>query len=163
MIWGMTTATFTIVHVVLSLVGLVAGLVAMSGMLAGKQYGGWTALFLATLVATSVTGFGFPVEHVLPSHIVGVGSLLVLGVAILARYAFRLEGGWRPTYVVCAGVALYLDALVAVVQAFQRIPALRDAAPTQKEPPFLVAQVAVLAAFAVLTIFAARRFHAARA
>ena len=95
MIWGMTPSTFTFVHVLLSLVGIGAGFVVMAGLLTGKQLNGWTALFLVTTVATSVTGFGFPVDHLLPSHIVGIISLLVLAMAILALYGLRLRGAWR--------------------------------------------------------------------
>src|SRR6266536_5916979 len=104
MIWGLSTATFTLVHVVLSLVGIVAGLVVMFGLVAGKRFDGWTVVFLATTVATSVTGFGFPSDRLLPSHKVGILSLLVLTVAIVARYGFRLAGAWRRTYVICAAV-----------------------------------------------------------
>lgn len=159
MILGMTTSTFTFVHVLLSLVGIGSGFVVVYGLLADKRLDGWTALFLLTTVATSVTGFGFPFDHLLPSHKVGIISLLVLVVAILARYAFHLAGAWRRTYVVSAAVALYLNVFVAVVQAFEKIPALKAMAPTQKEPPFLVAQLVVLATFVGLTILAAKRFQ----
>jgi hypothetical protein len=160
MIWGMTESTFTRLHVVLSLVGIASGLVVMLGLVGRRRGDGWTALFLVTTVATSVTGFGFPFDHLLPAHKVGVVSLVVLAVAILARYGRGLAGAWRPIYVVCAAVALYLNVLVGVVQAFQKIPALTALAPNQTEPPFVVAQLAVLLLFAALTIAAARRFRA---
>src|SRR5256886_11699309 len=118
MVWGMTLATFTVVHVVLSLVAIGAGVVVMAGLLGGRDRAGWTALFLVTTVATSITGFGFPVDHLLPSHVVGVVSLVVLTVAILARYGRRLRGAWRPIYVICAAVALYLNVFVGVVPSF---------------------------------------------
>src|SRR6266545_4409178 len=140
MIWGLTTSTFTTVHVVLSLVGIGSGLVVLFGLLAGKRLHPWTALFLATTVATSVTGFGFPFDHLLPSHKVGIISLVVLAVAILARYAFHLAGAWRHVYVVCAVLALYLNVLVLIVQAFQKVPALNAMAPTQSAPPFVLTQ-----------------------
>ena len=159
MILGMTTSTFTFVHVLLSLIGIGSGFVVVYGLLAGKRLDGWTALFLATTVATSVTGFAFPFDHLLPSHKVGILSLVVLVVAILARYTFHLAGAWRRTYVVSAAVALYLNVFVAVVQAFEKIPALKAMAPTQKEPPFLVAQLVVLATFVGLAILAAKRFQ----
>lgn len=159
MILGMTTSTFTLVHVVLSLVGIASGLVVAFGLLARKRLDGWTALFLATTVATSVTGFGFPFDHLLPSHKVGIISLAVLAVAILARYAFHLAGGWRRIYVVSAVTALYLNVFVGVVQAFRRVPALKALAPHQNEPPFLVTQLAVLVIFIVITILAAKRFR----
>ncbi|HEY3204503.1 MAG TPA: hypothetical protein VGL03_12695 [Thermoanaerobaculia bacterium] len=160
MIWGLTTETFTAVHVVLSLVGIASGLVVLFGLLAGKRLDRWTALFLATTVATSVTGFGFPFDHLLPSHKVGILSLLVLAVAIVALYVLRLAGVWRRVYVICATVALYLNVFVLVVQLFEKVPALKAAAPTQKEPPFLITQLVVLALFAVLTVLVAIRFRA---
>lgn len=159
MIWGLTESTFTTVHVVLSLVGIGSGLVVMFGLLTGKDRPGWTLLFLATTVATSVTGFGFPFDHLLPSHKVGIISLVVLAAAILARYALHLAGAWRPVYVVCAGVALYLNVFVGVVQAFQKVPALAALAPKQTEPPFVVTQLVVLVLFIVLTIVAAKRLR----
>ncbi len=113
MILGMTTSTFTFVHVLLSLVGIGSGFVVVFGLLTGKRLDGWTALFLATTVATSVTGFLFPFDHLLPSHKVGIISLVVLAVAILARYAFHLTGAWRRVYVISALVALYLNVFVA--------------------------------------------------
>src|SRR5258705_13275614 len=100
MVWGMTLATFTAVHVVLSLVAIGAGFVVMTGLLSGRDRGGWTALFLATTGATSVTGFGFPVDHLLPSHVIGIVSLVVLAVAILAPYGLRLRGARRPVSVI---------------------------------------------------------------
>jgi len=159
MILGMSLATFTLVHVVLSLVGIFAGLVVVFGMLGSKRLDGWTALFLATTVLTSVTGFFFPFDKILPSHIVGIISLVVLAIAILALYALHLAGSWRWIYVVSAIVALYLNVFVGVVQAFQKVPLLASLAPTQSEPPFLIAQAVVLVIFVVLGIAAVRSFH----
>jgi hypothetical protein len=159
MIWGMTTSAFTLAHVSLSLLGIGSGVVVIFGLLTGKQLDGWTVLFLATTVATSVTGFGFPIDHLLPSHKVGIISLVVLAVAIIARYAFHLGGAWRRIYVVCAAVALYLNVFVGVVQAFEEVPALSVMAPKQTEPPFVITQLVVLALFIVLTILAAKRFR----
>jgi hypothetical protein len=161
MIWGMTTSTFTLVHIWLSLIGIGAGLVVIFGLLAGRALGGWTALFLITTAATSVTGFAFPFDHLLPSHKVGMVSLAVLALALLARYGLRLAGPWRRVYAVCAGLALYLNVFVAVVQAFEKVSFLNAMAPTQTEPAFVVAEVVVLALFAALTIGAARRFGGA--
>jgi len=157
MVWGMTISTFTFVHVLLSLVGIGSGFVVMFGLLTGKRLDGWTALFLATTVATSVTGFGFPVDHLLPSHKVGIISLVVLAVAILARYARHLAGAWRRIYVVCAAVALYLNVFVGVVQSFLKVPALTAMAPKQTEPAFVITQLVVLALFIVLTIVVTKR------
>src|SRR5271169_4442955 len=136
MILGMTTATFTLLHVLISLIGIGSGFVVVSGLLTGKRLDGWTALFLATTVTTSVTGFLFPFDHLLPSHKVGIISLVVLAVAILACYALHLTGAWRRIYVVSALIALYLNVFVAVVQAFLKVPTLKAMAPTQTEPPF---------------------------
>lgn len=157
MIMGLSTYTF--IHVVISLIGIFSGLVVMLGLLAGSRLNGWTAVFLVTTVATSVTGFGFPFEHLLPSHIVGAISLAVLAVAILARYGRHLAGGWRTIYVITAMIALYLNVFVLVVQSFLKIPALHALAPTQTESPFKMAQLAVLIAFIVLTIFAVKQFR----
>ena len=156
---GMSTSTFTLVHVVFSLVGIFAGLVVLFGMFSSKRLDAWTALFLATTVLTSVTGFFFPSDHILPSHVVGIVSLVVLAVAILARYVYRLTGAWRWTYIVGSVLALYLNVFVGVVQAFQKVPPLSALAPTQSEPPFVIAQVVVLVIFIVLGVFAVRSFH----
>jgi len=158
MILGMTTATYTLIHVVISLVGIASGFVVALGLLGGKRLEGWTALFLVTTVGTSVTGFGFPFVHLSPAHKVGIISLVVLTVAILARYAFHLAGAWRRIYVITALIALYLNVFVLVVQSFEKVPALKTMAPTQSEPPFLVAQIVVLVLFVVLTIISAKKF-----
>jgi len=155
----MTTSTFTLVHVLLSLVGIGSGFLVVYGLLRGKRFDGATAIFLITTVLTSLTGFLFPFEHLLPSHVVGILSLVVLAVAILARYALHLAGAWRWIYVVSAVLALYLNVFVLVAQAFMKVPALKALAPTQSEPPFLVAQLVVMALFLVLGIFAVKRFQ----
>jgi hypothetical protein len=159
MILGMSTSTFTLVHVVLSLVGIFAGLVVVFGMLSSKKLEGWTALFLVTTVLTSATGFFFPRDKVLPSHIVGVISLVVLAIAIYALYSRHMAGPWRWIYVVGAVVALYLNVFVAVFQSFLKLPVLNALAPTQSEPPFLVAQSLVLLIFIALAVVAIRSFH----
>ena len=159
MMLGMTLSTFTLFHVVLSLVGIATGLIVVYGLMTGKRFDGWTATFLLFTVLTSLTGFLFPFTHLLPSHVVGILSLLMLAVAIIARYPRRLEGAWRRIYVICAMVALYLNCFVLVVQMFLKVPALHALAPKGNEPPFLVAQLALLAIFVWLTIVAARRFH----
>ncbi len=158
MILGMSIATFTIVHTAISLIGIVSGLVVVYGMLGGKTVNKWTALFLLTTVLTSVTGYLFPFEHLLPSHIVGGISLVVLAVALLARYYFRLAGGWRRTYVLTAVMALYLNVFVLVVQSFLKVPALHVLAPTGKEPPFAVSQLIVQTVFICLAIVAVKSF-----
>jgi hypothetical protein len=162
MVLGMSLQTFTFVHVFISLLGIGSGFIVMFGLLGGKRMDGWTAIFLVTTVLTSVTGFLFPVEHLLPSHIVGILSLIVLALAIVARYTLHMKGAWRTTYVIGAVVALYFNCFVAVVQSFAKISALKALASTQKEPPFLVAQLLVLAIFVALGIVAAKRFRAAQ-
>ncbi|MGC2245039.1 MAG: hypothetical protein WA609_00425 [Terriglobales bacterium] len=154
----MTLSTFTLVHVIISLIGIGSGLVVLYGLLVAKPLNGITAIFLLSTVLTSVTGFLFPFEHLLPSHIVGIISLVVLAIAILARYSFHMAGAWRRTYVIGAVMALYLNCFVLVVQAFLKVPALHALAPTQKEPPFVATQLVVLAIFVVLTILAVKRF-----
>jgi hypothetical protein len=152
-------STYTVVHVIISLIAIVAGFIVVFGMLGSNRLEGWTALFLATTVLTSLTGFGFPFERVLPSHIVGAISLLALLIAILAYYQFRLDGAWRWIYVVSAMVSLWFNVFVLIVQSFQKIPALATLAPTQSEPPFQIAQGSTLVLFIVLGILALRKFH----
>ena len=151
--------TFTLIHVVISLVGILSGFIVLFGMLTAKRLNRWTALFLATTVATSVTGFGFPFDHLLPSHKVGIISLVVLAVAIFARYRRNLACAWRKTYVVSAVLALYLNVFVLIVQAFLKIPALKNIAPTQNDPPFKLTQLVVLVTFIALGIVATIRFR----
>jgi len=160
MILGMTTSTYTLLHVVISFVGIGSGVAVMYGLLKAKRLDGITAIFLLSTVLTSVSGFAFPIEHVTPGLIIAALSLVVLAIAIVARYGLRLSGAWRWIYVVCAAVALYFNVLVLVVQSFEKVPALKAMAPTQKEPPFLVAQVVVLATFVALTAIAVKKFHA---
>jgi hypothetical protein len=160
MILGMTLATFTLFHVVISLVGIASGLIVAYGLLDGKRFDTWTAIFLLFTVLTSVTGFFFPITHLTPGLVVGVISLVVLAFAIFARYALNLNGIWRLAYVISAMLALYLNVFVLVAQLFLKVPALKALAPTGKEPPFLIAQLTVMAIFVVLTVLAAKRFHA---
>jgi hypothetical protein len=156
---GISLSTFTLVHVVLSFVGICSGIVVVYGLLTRKRLDGWTALFLVTTAATSVTGFGFPFDHLLPSHIVGIISLVALAVAVLGRYVLHMAGAGRWAYVVGAMLALYLNVFVLIVQSFEKVPALKELAPTQSEPPFLVAQLVILALFVVLSIFAVKKFR----
>jgi len=153
---------YTAIHVVISLVGILSGVVVLAAMLAGRRLDRWIGLFLATTVATSVTGFGFPFHHFLPSHAVGILSLVVLAIAIYALYARQLAGAWRKTFVIAAVLALYLNVFVAIVQAFLKAPALHALAPTQTEAPFKLTQLGVLALFVVLGVLAAVRFREER-
>jgi len=150
---------YTIIHVLISLVGIFTGLIVLFGMLAGKRLEDWTKWFFITTVLTSVTGFFFPFHAFTPAISVGVISLLVLAIAIYARYPRHLAGAWRWIYVVTAVIALYFNVFVGIVQAFEKIPALKIIAPTQTEPPFKLAQLIVLAFFIVFAIAAATRFR----
>jgi len=146
-------------HVVISLIGIVSGLVVVYGLVTGKPHGGWTVVFLTTTVLTSVTGFPLPATQLLPSHVVGIISLLLLAAAIVALYVYHLGGPWRWIYVASAVIALYLNVFVGVVQSFQKLAFLKPLAPTQSEPIFVVAQIAVLVLFIALGILATIRFH----
>jgi hypothetical protein len=146
--------TLVLIHVLISLLGIASGFVVVVGLLAARRLDGWTALFLSTTVATSVTGFVLPADRVLPSHVVGAVSLLVLTIAIVARYPRDLAGSWRGIYVISAVAALYLNVLAGIFQAFLKVPALKAAAPTQSELPFLLTQSAALVAFIAIGTFA---------
>jgi hypothetical protein len=161
MILGLTTSTFTTVHVIISLIGIFSGIVLLLGWLGGRQSGGLAALFLASTVLTSATGFLFHSTSFGPPQVVGVISLVVLAAAIVALYVFGLAGFWRWVYIIGGTLALYLNCFVAVVQSFQKLAFLQPLAPTQSEPPFLIAQIAVLVIFVVLGFLALRRFHPA--
>ena len=160
MILGMTPLTF--IHVVLSLIGIATGLLVLLGMLKSERQETMTAIFLASTLATSLSGFLFPFTHLLPSQIVGVISIVILAIAIYARYVANLAGAWRWIYVALAALALYFNVLVLIVQAFQKVPVLAALAPTQSEPPFLIAQAFALLFFAVAGSLAALRFQPGR-
>jgi hypothetical protein len=158
MILGMSLATFTQFHVIISLIAIISGLVVVFGMLGAKRMPGMTALFLVTTVATSVTGFMFPTAFD-AADVIGIISLVFLALAILGLYAYKLAGAWRGVYVVSAVVSLYFNCFVLVVQSFMKVQFFHDLAPTQKEPPFAVAQGVVLILFVGLGIAAFRKFH----
>lgn len=150
---------FTLIHVLISVLGIVAGLVVIGGLMGGARLDGWTALFLLTTVLTSVTGFFFPATQVTPAHAVGAISLVVLAVCLLARYGKQMSGRWRATYVLTAVAAVYLNVFVLVVQLFVKTPPLAQLAPTQSEPPFAVTQAVVLLVFVGLGWAALRGFR----
>jgi hypothetical protein len=151
-----------LIHVVISVIGVIAGLVVLGGLVAGARLEGWTALFLMTTTLTSITGFGFPTAGVSPAQVVGGLSLVALAACLAARYWMKLAGGWRTTYVATAAVATYLNVFVLVVQLFAKTPALAQLAPTQQEAPFALTQALVLALFVWLGWAAVRGFRAAR-
>ena len=151
--------TYTLIHVMLSLVGIFSGLVVVGGLMAGVRFDRWIALFLVTTVLTNVTGFGFPFNTLLPSHIVGGLSLVILPIAIAARYWKRLAGGWRKVFVVTAVAALYFNVFVLLAQLLQKIPLLSILAPSPKAPAFAITQLLVLAIFLVLGWAAVKGFR----
>ena len=159
MILGLSLQNFTLLHVIISLIGIVTGFIVVLGMLKGERMGIWTALFLVTTILTTATGFLFPSAGFTPALAVGYVSSAVLIVTLLALYVFRLAGPWRSIYVIGALVALYLNTFVGVVQSFQKISFVNGLAPTQSEPPFFIAQSIVLAIFVMLGYFAIKRFH----
>ena len=161
MVLGMSLSTFTALHVALSVIGILSGFIVIFGMLASKRMNGMTALFLPTTVLTSVTGFLFPNDHITPGIKIGIISMVVLLIAIFARYAGHLRGVSRWIYVVTAVLAEYLNVFVLLVQGFLKIPALHSLAPTGSETPFVVAQGLVLLIFIVLAVYAVKKFHPA--
>ena len=161
MILGLSIATFTLLHVIISLTAILSGSVVVFAMIGGRKPAGWTALFLATTLLTSVSGFLFPVGHFTPALGTGAVSLLLLAAALVALYGKHLTGAWRWIYVVTAVTALYLNVLVLIVQAFLKVPQLQSLAPNGNEPPFLIAQTAALLLFVALGIAAIIRFRPA--
>jgi hypothetical protein len=161
MILGMSLATFTAVHVIISLIGIVAGIIVMFGLLGSNRMPGWTAIFLLFTILTSATGFLFPFEKLLPSHMIGILSLVLLAMACIALYAMKLSGGWRWIYVATAMISLYLNVFVLVIQSFLKIPALTALAPGNPPsgPVFAVVQGIVLLFFIIVIIGAVRRFR----
>jgi hypothetical protein len=163
MILGMSLSTFTMLHVIISLIGIVSGLVVLFELFGSNRMPGLTALFLVTTILTSATGFLFPFEKLLPSHIFGILSLVLLAIACVALYVMKLSGAWRWIYVVTAMVALYLNVFVLVIQSFLKVGPLHALAPSvpPSEPPFAVVQGIVLVFFVVAIFGAARRFRPA--
>ena len=159
MILGMSISTFTILHVVISLIAILSGLVVLWGLLTANRTSSLTSLFLITTVLTTLTGFLFPITAFTPALGVGIVSTVVLVFTLAAIYVFRLRGPWRWIYVGGAVLSLYLNVFVLVVQSFQKVPALNAFAPTGAEPPFAIVQGIVLVAFILLGLISLRRFH----
>jgi hypothetical protein len=164
MILGMSLLTF--VHVIISLIGIAAGFIVMSGMLGSNRMPGWTALFLLLTILTSATGFLIPplvTEKLLPSHMIGALSLLLLAIACFALYGQKLSGAWRWIFVLTALLAQYFNVFVLVIQSFLKIGPLHALAPSvpPSEPPFAIAQGIVLVFFVIFIIGALRRFKPA--
>jgi MFS family permease len=161
MVLGLSLSTFTLLHVIISLVAIASGFLVMFGLLGSNRMSGMTALFLATTILTSATGFLFPFTQLLPSHMIGIISLVLLAIAVFALYGKRLSGAWRWVYAVTAMLSLYLNVFVLVIQSFVKVPALHALAPSvpPAEPPFLVVQGMVLLFFVIVIVGAARRFR----
>src|SRR6267378_4591235 len=164
MILGMSSATFVLVHVVISLIGIVAGLVVMFGMLGSRRQPGLTAIFLLFTILTSATGFLIPPllsEKLLPSHMIGILSLVLLAIACIALYGMKLSDAWRSIYVVTAMISLYLNIFVLIIQSFLKVGPLHALAPSvpPSEPPFAIVQGIVLMFFVIVIIGAVRRFR----
>jgi hypothetical protein len=155
----MILTIFTFVHVAISLAGIFSGLVVAYGLLTAHRLDGWTAVFLISTIATSVTGFFFPVHHFMPSHAVGIVSLCVLAFAIHARYRRHLADHWRAVYVAAAMSGFFFNFFVLITQLFQKVPALKALAPTQSEPPFAFTQLSLLILFGIVTAVGLVRFH----
>ena len=163
MVLGMSLATYTTVHVIISLIGIASGFLVLFGLLRGTLLTRWNSLFLVTTVLTSVTGFGFPNTKVTPGIVVGILSLIALAIATFALYARHLNGVWRVAYVITAMIALYFNVFVLVAQLFEKVPAIHALAPTQTEAPFKIAQLLLLILFITFITAAARKFRPALA
>jgi hypothetical protein len=164
MILGMSLSTFTTVHVIISLIAIVSGIIVMFGLLTSKPMPGLTTIFLLFTILTSATGFLIPPllsEKLLPSHMVGILSLVLLAIACIALYVMKLSGRWRSVYIVTAMISLYLNIFVLIIQAFLKVPALHALAPSvpPSEPPFAIVQGIVLVFFVIVIIGAVRRFR----
>jgi hypothetical protein len=164
MILGISLSTFTTVHVIISLIAIVSGIIVMFGLLGSNRMPGMTAIFLLFTILTSATGFLIPPlvsDKLLPSHIIGALSLVLLAVACFALYGQKLSGRWRLIYVLTALISLYLNVFVLVIQSFLKIPALHALAPSvpPSEPPFAIVQGIVLVFFVIVIIGAIRRYR----
>jgi hypothetical protein len=161
MILGMSLSAFTALHVIISVIAIVSGIIVMFGLLGSSRLPGLTALFLLFTILTSATGFLFPFDKLLPSHMIGILSLVLLAIACLALYGLNLSGAWRWIYVLTAMVSLYLNVFVLIIQSFLKVGPLHALAPSvpPSEPPFAIAQGIVLVFFVVVIIGAVRRFR----
>jgi len=163
MILGMSLATFTALHVAISLIAIASGFVVVFGMMASRSLPAVTTTFMVTTALTSITGFMFPFKGVTPGIVLGVLSIVTLAIAAIARYARHLGGVWRGTWVITAAIALYFNFFVLIVQSFEKVPALHALAPTQSEGPFKIAQSVTLLVFIAITVLAFRKFRSGSA
>jgi hypothetical protein len=159
MVLGMSLTAYTTLHVLISLIGIGSGFIVLFGLMSGRLLSPWNGVFLVTTILTSLTGFAFPNDKVTPGIILGVLSIIVLAIALVALYIFHLKAGWRRTYAITAMIALYFNVFVLIAQTFEHVPAFHALAPTGTETPFKVAQLFLLVLFAVLITAAARKFR----
>ena len=159
MVLGMSLSAFTMLHVTISLIGIGTGFIVLFGLINGRLLSPWNAVFLVTTILTSLTGFAFPNDKITPGIILGILSIIVLAIALVALYAFHLRGVWRRTYAITAMIALYFNVFVLIAQTFEHVPAFHALAPTGTETPFKVAQLLLLVLFAVLISAAAKKFR----
>ena len=158
MVFGMSLSIYTTLHVIISLIGIGSGFIVLYGLINGKLLSPWNAVFLVTTILTSLTGFGFPNDKVTPGIVLGILSMIVLAIALVALVVFHLKGAWRRTYAITAMIALYFTVFVLIAQTFEHVPAFHALAPTGTETPFKVAQTLLLLLFIVLITKAARKF-----
>jgi hypothetical protein len=163
MMLGLSLHAVTVLHVVISLIGIVTGLVVLSGLLKSQSMPGMTAVFLITTILTNATGFMFPFKDLLPSHVIAILSLVLLAIACYALYGMKLSGAWRPIYLITAIASLYFNVFVLVIQSFLKIGPLHELAPSvpPSEPPFAATQGVVLVLFVIAGIMALRRYRPA--
>ena len=159
MILGMSTADFTLLHTVISVIAIISGFIVLGGMYAARRLPGWTELFLVTTALTSITGFFFPNSKITPGQVFGAITLVVMVPTVIALYRLHLRGAWRWIYAGGAVIVLYLNVFVLIAQLFAKVTILQPLAPTQSEPPFLITEFVVLVIFVVLGILALVRFH----
>jgi hypothetical protein len=159
MILGMSLSTYTTLHVLISLIAIGTGFIVLFGLISGRLLSAWNGVFLVTTILTSLTGFAFPNTKVTPGIVLGVLSLIVLAIALVALYVFHLRGGWRRTYAITAMIALYFNVFVLIAQIFEHVPVFHALAPTGTETPFKIAQTLLLVLFAVLISTAAKKFR----
>jgi hypothetical protein len=162
MILDLSTAEFTLLHVIISVIAIVSGFIVLGAMYANKYLSGWTALFLLTTALTSITGFFFPNTKITPGQVFGALTLIVMVPTLIGLYGFHLRGVWRWIYTGGAVIILFLNVFVAVAQTFAKVPVLQALAPTQSEPPFLISELVVLVIFGLLGIVALIKFHPER-
>jgi hypothetical protein len=159
MILGMSLQTFTVVHLIISVIAIALGFVVAGGILSSNRLPGWTVGYLVLTIVTSATGFLFPFTTLLPSHIVAIISLVLLAVAGYALYGRNLFGVWRKVYIVTAMLALWFNVFVLIAQSFQKVALLNVYAPKGTEPPFAITQGVVLLFFVFAIILGIKRFR----